>query len=232
VVDNVVNLWSILLSRGFSHDSSNGLFYVRLWGHEENRVETRNVKTLVRLTERREDDSLFTRLREVLFLHATHVESGLLICKFKKQMLTVKSSVAEDKELSIRLKNFPYCRHNHRVSNLIFTELRNHGGQIEFSESRGRRGLVKHSAVKLKRDDIHLFLVLPFDREEYRTHEPIQNFCETILSVWGRRETKDVLGANFEEGLRKNPGANVVRLIHENRTDALKLIHLVLLRGE
>ena len=66
-------MWFILLPLRLSHDSSDTLSDIRLGAGEDDRIEGWDIQTLVRLTERREDDFLLGGFLERGFFHTTHV---------------------------------------------------------------------------------------------------------------------------------------------------------------
>src|SRR6056300_1398478 len=74
VIYDVVYSRVILLTSSLAHDSSYGLHDVRFGCGQNHGVETRDVQTLMRLTERREYDLFRAGLCEFLLLHATHVQ--------------------------------------------------------------------------------------------------------------------------------------------------------------
>jgi len=60
----------------------------------------------------------------------------------------------------------------------------------------------------------------------------MKNLRETILSLWGRRESKDMLGTHLEEGLTEDLRTDVVGFINYEGPYRIKVAEGVFLEGE
>src|SRR6056300_692364 len=183
------------------------------------------------LTECCEDGLLFGGSLEIRLLHTTHVETRVF-GETLVEHLTMPTSVTENEELSRPRRSLFNELHKHVIPLSVLHNLRNHIGHGDFSISHGGWWISVIETFIGHGENLHLFLILPLNREERWTDEPMKHLRETILPLRRRRETKDVFGAHFEEGLTEHLGTYVVGFINDESSHRIKITERVLFEGE
>ena len=111
------------------------------------------------------------------------------------------ASITQYEDLSRRFRDTTNQPHEHRVSFPVLREFRNHRGQGQLTESRTWRWIPESLALKLDGKHLHVLLIFSFYGKKRWSHEPVKDLRKPIFSIWGRRQTKYVFWAHFEQGL-------------------------------